>query len=232
MTRQNYYSQMSVDELVCAAAKAKKEKKYEPVQPIDRRKICTSWWGQAWCRNMEMYSDYENRLPRGKRYVRAGAVVDLKIEKGKATARVQGTRAKPYRVEIEIEPVSEKTKQEILKRCEFGIHSLECLANGDFPNELQDLFQMKNGLFPSPQQIHFHCSCPDWAYMCKHVAAALYGIGVRLDENPFLFFTLRDIDPHDLIEKTIGNKLEAMLKNASRPSKRILHEDPDDLFGL
>lgn len=91
MTRQNYYSQMSVDELVCAAAKAKKGRKYEPVQPADRRKICTSWWGQAWCRSMEMYSDYQNRLPRGKRYVRAGAVVDLRKSDGQGPGNADKT---------------------------------------------------------------------------------------------------------------------------------------------
>lgn len=233
-----YYRQLSAEELrekarKSAASASKKGRRYEPlVVQSTGRKLCTSWWGQAWCDNLESYSDYFNRLPRGKRYVRSGAVIDLVISEGVVKAKVQGSRVKPYTVTIKIDPLPEKSRKIIEERCISGIQSLEDLMAGKFPKDMQDLFRSQDGLFPSPSQIHFDCSCPDWAYMCKHVAAVMYGIGVKLDENPFLFFELRQINPEKLVQKAVANKLEAMLENADRPSKRILKEDPDQLFGL
>lgn len=158
---------------------------------IQGRQIVHSWWGKAWCENLERYADYESRLDRGKRYVRTGAVIDLKIKKGKILARVQGTRKTPYKTEIRISPLSEEKCQTIIKKCGQRLDTLEKLLSSDFPEEMKELFQSRNGLFPSPKEISFQCSCPDWALMCKHVAAVLYGVGVRLDENPLLFFELR-----------------------------------------
>lgn len=212
----------------------KKKEPLEPVRPLSStsRQICQSWWGKAWCDNIERYSDYEGRLPRGKRYVRYGAVLDLKIEKGLVKAKVMGQNSRVYKVTIEIDPLDEKRKEEIVKLCENKIESLDQLMNGAFPESLKTLFSQKNGLFPSPQEIHLNCSCPDWAVMCKHVAAVMYGIGIKLDENPLLFFTLRNIDPEPLIQKVIDNKLEAMLQNANKKSERILSQDAYELFGL
>lgn len=237
MSEFGYYRQLSAAELQekarrSASQASKKGQKYEPLPVITSRKLCSSWWGEAWCENLERYSDYSNRLPRGKRYAKNGTIVDLKIRKGLVEAKVQGSRAKPYTVKIHIDPLDEKHKEAILKKCSMRIASLEDLVEGHFPPALQELFTDKNGLFPSPDEIDFGCSCPDWAYMCKHVAAVMYGIGVRLDENPFLFFELRGIDPESLVQKTIENKLEAMLQNADAPSPRILDDDPTSLFGL
>ena len=118
---------------------------------------------------------------RGKRYVRTGTVIDLKIQKGKIIARVQGTRKTPYRVEIRISPLTEKKCEAILERC-GKIETLERLLSGDFPDDMKELFQGEDGLFPQPSEISFQCSCPDWALMCKHVAAALYGVGHGLTQ--------------------------------------------------
>ena len=125
--------------------------------------------------------------------MRTGTVIDLKIQKGKIIARVQGTRKTPYRVEIRISPLTEQKCEAILDRC-GKIETLERLLSGDFPDEMKELFQGEDGLFPQPSEISFQCSCPDWALMCKHVAAALYGVGARLDMNPALFFELRGIE--------------------------------------
>lgn len=207
-------------------------KAMEPVI-ISGRTIARTWWGKAWCENLERYADYESRLDRGKRYVRTGTVVDLKIQKGKILARVQGRRKTPYKVEIRISPLSEARCQEIMSRCGRRIENLETLLNGDFPVEMKTLFLEKGGLFPEPKEISFSCSCPDWALMCKHVAAALYGVGARLDEKPERFFELRGIDMGRLIDVTIQNRIESMLANADRPSERIVDGSGwDGLFGV
>ena len=212
----------------------KKGRDYEPVMPHrGSRQICESWWGQAWCANLEKYADYASRLERGRRYFRSGTVVDLKIRGGRVEARVQGSRKVPYKVDIRISPLSEKKCQEIIARCGRKIQTIDKLINGEFPDELRDLFTGENGLFPSPREISFNCSCPDWALMCKHVAAAMYGIGVRFDENPFYFFHLRGIDVDRFIDVALENKVESMLRNAEQPSERILREtDLTGLFGV
>lgn len=231
------YSQPNAAELKKKSAASRKKEKakgkiLEPVI-INGRAIVNKWWGKAWCDNLERYADYESRLDRGKRYVRTGAVIDLKIQKGKILARVQGTRKTPYKVEIRISPLSEEKCQSIIARCGRKLENLEALLEGDFPEEMQELFQGKDGLFPTPREISFSCSCPDWALLCKHVAAALYGVGVRLDEQPLLFFELRGIDVGRFIDVTIAGKVEAMLANEGKASSRIIgDEDARGLFGV
>lgn len=231
------YSQPNAAELKKRSAASRKKEKakgkiLEPVI-INGRAIVNKWWGKAWCDNLERYADYESRLDRGKRYVRTGAVIDLKIQKGKILARVQGTRKTPYKVEIRISPLSEEKCQSIIARCGRKLENLEALLDGNFPEEMQELFQGKDGLFPTPREISFSCSCPDWALLCKHVAAALYGVGVRLDEQPLLFFELRGIDVGRFIDVTIAGKVEAMLANEGKASSRIIgDEDARGLFGV
>lgn len=205
---------------------------YEPVIPPGCRKLCSSWWGQAWCDNLEQYSDYENRLPRGRRYLNNGLVIDLQISKGTIRAKVQGKTKTPYDILVHIDPLKPDAIENIQKRCEFGISSLDNLINGQFPEDLQDLFTEKGGLFPTPREIHFDCDCPDGACLCKHIAAVMYGVGVRLDEKPLLFFELRGIDPQSLVEKAIENRLELMLKNADKTTSRMLDGDISSLFGI
>ena len=212
-------------------AKAK-GKVLEPVV-IQGRAIAKNWWGKAWCDNLERYADFESRLDRGKRYVRTGAVIDLKIQKGKIRARVQGRRKSPYKVEIRISPLSEEKCQRIIEQCGRKLENVEKLMNGDFPEEMKELFQSSDGLFPAPQEISFTCSCPDWALMCKHVAAALYGVGARLDEKPLMFFELRGIDVDRFIDVTLASKVEAMLQNVDQRTERMLDEDSvRGLFGV
>lgn len=233
----SFYSQPTAQELQKRSAESRKRarkggKVLEPVV-IKGRSIVNNWWGMAWCDNLEQYADYESRLDRGKRYVRNGSVIDLKIQKGKIQARVQGTRKTPYKVEIRISPLSEEKCQAVIGKCGRKLKNLEALMSGDFPEDMKELFQGKDGLFPSPREISFNCSCPDWALMCKHVAAALYGVGARLDEKPLLFFELRGIDVGRFIDVTLANKVEAMLANADRPSSRIIEgADIKGLFGV
>ena len=232
-----FYSQPTTSELKrkLEASRKSAEKKGKVLEPvvIQGRSIANSWWGQAWCANLERYADFESRLERGKRYVKTGAVIDLKIGKGKILAKVQGSRKTPYKTEIRISPLSEERCQEIIGKCGQRVENLEKLLAGDFPVELKELFTERDGLFPSPREISFSCSCPDWALMCKHVAAALYGIGARLDENPSLFFELRGIEVGRFIDVAIANRVEVMLKNAGRKSARMIRdEDVLELFGV
>lgn len=231
------YSQPTTSELKRKSEASRKsaEKKGKTLEPVvlQGRTIARSWWGKAWCANLERYADFESRLDRGKRYVRTGAVIDLKIDKGKLSARVQGSRKTPYKVEIRISPLSEERCQEIIASCGRKVENLEKLLAGDFPKELKELFTQENGLFPTPREISFACSCPDWALMCKHVAAALYGVGARLDQDPSLFFTLRGIEVGRFIDVAIANRVELMLQNAARPSSRIIAPGAvRELFGV
>lgn len=234
---EGHYSQPSEAELKARAAESvqKAKQKGALMEPVVIRgmAIAKSWWGNAWCENLERYADYENRLERGKRYVRTGSVVDLKLQKGKILAKVQGTRRTPYKVEVRISPLSEEKCQAIIEQCGRKIQNLEALTSGSFPEELQELFTGRGGLFPTPREISFSCSCPDWALMCKHVAAVLYGVGARLDEAPSLFFELRGIEMERFIDVTIANRVEAMLVNADKPSRRIMDgADMTALFGI
>ncbi len=232
-----HYSQPTTEELKSKADRSnqqarKKGQQYDPVI-LEGRVIARSWWGKAWCANLEQYADYGSRLPRGQHYVRSGAVLDLQIRKGKIQARVQGRRATPYKVEIRISPLSEERCQEIIQRCSRRIESLEALVAGKFPEELKDVFTGEGGLFPTPREISFSCSCPDWAVMCKHVAGALYGVGARLDRDPMLFFTLRGIDAEKFTGVAISNRVSSMLANADRPSSRIITTAGwEELFGV
>ena len=207
----------------------KQQKKGKELHPIfiKGRAITKTWWGNAWCENLEKYADYGSRLDRGKRYVRTGTVVDLQIRKGKIEAKVQGRRKTPYKVEIRISPLNQEHCQQIIDRCSEKIENMEELLSGNFPIAMKEVFTSEGGLFPKSSEISFNCSCPDWALMCKHVAAALYGVGVRLDENPALFFELRGINMEKFIDVAVENRVESMLENAKKPSKRIMDDSVD-----
>ncbi len=177
----------AAEKKVKAEKKLKQLKKKMPgIEPviIEGSALARTWWGKSWNRNLERYADYSNRIGRGKSYVRHGAVLDLKIKGGRVTALVQGTRAKPYEVVINIAPVKKANWDQIRKQCQGELRSLTDLVSGKFSKELGEIFLAESkGLFPTPKEISFDCSCPDWASMCKHVAAALYGVGARLDED-------------------------------------------------
>src|SRR5262249_60375358 len=122
-------------------------------------------------------------MPRGRTYVRNGSVVDLQVAKGKVTAMVAGTEL--YKIEITIAPVKSTHWKSICQDCAGSIDSLVELLQGRLAKNVMDrVCRETDGLFPAPSEIKLSCSCPDWADMCKHVAAALYGIGARLDARP------------------------------------------------
>src|SRR6185295_210792 len=181
---------------------------------IDGRKIARTFWGEAWCDNLEQYSDFSNRLPRGRTYVRNGSVFDLQIAPGRVAALVSGSDL--YDVQMTVTPLPRARWSAICRDCSGAIDSLVELLQGHFSTGVMTrLCDQKTGLFPSPKEIRFTCSCPDWASMCKHVAAVLYGIGARLDHQPELLFTLRKVDQQDLIAKA-GSDLSKKRKQPAR----------------
>ena len=213
----------------------KLRKKNPDIKPviITGRKIVRTWWGKAWIDNLSRYSDYSNRLGRGSSYVRQGAVLDLGITPGKITALVQGSRATPYKVEITITSLAPDIWKNITEICRGKIESLQELIEGKFPESLGDLFTTVNkGLFPSPKDISLVCNCPDWAVMCKHVAAVLYGVGSRMDDDPSLFFLLRNVRIDDLISKTVTEKSEKLIKKSDAKSSRVIDDDISEVFGI
>ena len=176
---------------------AGKGRAVSPVR-IEGRAIASTFWGKAWCSNLESYSDYENRLPRGRSYVRNGSVIDLQITGGKIEALVQGSDL--YKISLSITALAAKRWETFTKASAGKITNLLDLLQGRLSKEiLADITAKGSGLFPAPAEIKLGCSCPDWAEMCKHVAAVLYGVGARLDTKPELFFTLRGVDMQDLI---------------------------------
>lgn len=197
------------------------------------RIIARNWWGKSWCENLESYADYSNRLDRGKKYIRAGAVADLKIDSGKIDSLVMGSSSKPYNVKVRIDELSEEQIDSITSNASSKIQNLESLVNGDFPDDLKELFLKRNGLFPKMSNIHFSCNCPDIADMCKHVASVLYAIGAKFDSEPMMFFKLRGIDTQKLIGDAIKNRLEKMLSNSDVQSERIISDEKlTAVFGI
>jgi uncharacterized Zn finger protein len=200
----------------------------KPVQ-IEGRKITHTFWGQAWCDHLESFSDYDNRLPRGRTYVRNGSVCHLDIERGRISAMVSGSEI--YQVEIAIKTLSQKKWKAVKKRCAGQIGSLLELLQGKFSkNVMSVVTDRRKGLFPLPGEISLECSCPDWAVMCKHVAAALYGVGARLDEAPELLFLLRGVDHEELISAEAGVAAAAARTRSGR--RRIADDALADVFGI
>src|SRR5208337_3357170 len=196
---------------------------------LDGRKIASTFWGKAWCDNLEGYSDYENRLPRGRTYVRNGSVVDLQIGPGEVKAYVSGSEL--YQVAVKVTPVATKRWRAICSDCAGAIDSLVELLQGRFSKGVMErLCRQGSGLFPSPDEIRLSCSCPDWASMCKHVAAVLYGIGARLDKQPELLFKLHKVEEKELIAK--ASKGLALGGKAPAPEKTLGGEDLSAIFGL
>lgn len=183
-----------------AAVKAKKSgADHAPIEPT-RGAIAKTFWGKAWCDNLEAYSDYANRLPRGRTYVRNGSVIDLKISAGEVQALVMGSSL--YTVAVKVTEVPAKQWQAIGAECSGSIDSLVELLQGKLSKGVMErICAPRTGLFPAPKEIDFSCSCPDWASMCKHVAAVLYGVGARLDQQPELLFRLRRVDAKDLVSQ-------------------------------
>ncbi len=201
-----------------------------PLTPVrfEGRKMVTTFWGQAWNQNLERYQDYGNRLPRGRQYLGNGSVIDLKIKSGQITALVQGSSL--YKIKIEVEPFWPSLWRDLKQRCAGKIDSLIGLLQGQLPPAVMEIVTAPtSGLFPSPASIALSCTCPDGARVCKHVAAAIYGVGVRLDTQPDLLFTLRGVDHKELITEAAQAVAH---QTASGITEDGLEGDLGSLFGI
>ncbi|MSR59132.1 MAG: hypothetical protein EXS05_16055 [Planctomycetaceae bacterium] len=197
---------------------------------IEGRKIAKSFWGEAWCKSLEQHSDYSNRLPRGATYVRNGSVIDLQIAAGKVKALVSGSEI--YTVTVTIEKLPKAAWSRIRSDCSQSIDSLIDLLQGRFDQGImRRLSQRDGGLFPQPREIKMSCTCPDWAGVCKHVAATFYGVGARLDSAPELLFTLRGVDHLELIGQAVTSENLDRTLGAGQTSA-LAGSDLGELFGI
>jgi len=212
-----------------AAKRAKKEKRELRPVKIEGRKIARTFWGEAWCDNLERYSDFENRLPRGRTYVRNGSVIDLHIQPGRVKAFVSGSEV--YTVKVEIDRLKPADWKRIKAECSESIDSLLELLAGRFSDGvMKRLTREKDGLFPHPNEISMSCSCPDSAGLCKHIAAVLYGVAAQLDEEPQLLFLLRDVDHSELVSQAVSDdNLAGALGSAG---DALAGEDLGAMFGI
>ncbi|MEJ1961547.1 MAG: SWIM zinc finger family protein [Gammaproteobacteria bacterium] len=207
----------------------KKGQALAPVAAAAGRRIVSTFWGKAWCDNLERYSDFANRLPRGRTYLRNGSVIDLQIGASSVVAKVMGSSL--YHVTVKVMEVPGAHWQAIGNDCSSSIDSLVGLLQGQLsPAVMERICKPGTGLFPSPAEIRFDCSCPDSAAMCKHVAAVFYGIGARLDAQPELLFTLRGVDAKDLVARA-GKALPLGQKEPR--ARRVLADSKlSELFGI
>ncbi|CAG2160787.1 SWIM zinc finger family protein [Cupriavidus numazuensis] len=212
-------------------AAAKATKAGAVLSPIAsyRGAIAKTFWGKAWCDNLEGYSDYANRLPRGRTYVRNGSVIDLQITAGEVRAQVMGSSL--YTVAVAVTACPAKQWRAIGTDCAGSIDSIVELLQGKLSTSVMErICKPGTGLFPVPKEIKFNCSCPDWASMCKHVAAVLYGVGARLDQQPDLLFALRGVDASDLVRQAGAG----LPKSTKRPTTSKVLDDAlvADVFGI
>jgi len=205
-------------------AEKKLKGKANPIT-VAGRKITSTFWGDAWCDNLETYSDFENRMPRGRTYIRNGSVVHLEIDKGVIKSYVAGSDT--YAITVKIQPLKPERWKAIKKKCSGKIGSVVELLQGKLSKHILGIVtDKKEGLFPSPKEIALDCSCPDWADMCKHVAATLYGVGVLLDKSPELFFKLRGVDHLELIDTSVS------IATGKKDSETLDEGSLEDIFGV
>jgi len=214
------------EQLVAKATRAGKT--LSPISPY-RGAIAKTFWGKAWCDNLERYSDYDSRLPRGRTYVRNGSVIDLQITGGKIHAQVMGSSL--YTIRIDVTSYPEKQWRALSADCASSVDSMVELLQGKLSAAVMGhICKPGTGLFPAPKDIKFGCDCMDWASMCKHVAAVLYGVGARLDQQPELLFKLRGVDPADLVNSTGTGLSGAGIAPAS--GKVLDNAALGDVFGI
>ncbi len=202
------------------------------IQPIEieGRQIARTFWGIAWCDHLESFSDYANRLPRGRTYVRNGSVCHLAITRGRIEAKVSGSQI--YNLCVRIKALPSKKWRAVKQRCAGQIASLLELLQGNLSDHVMTAVTDRDtGLFPLPGEISFDCDCPDWAVMCKHVAAVLYGVGARLDESPELLFQLRGVKHEELVDTDAAAVVTAATSRRGT-SKQLAAHELSDVFGI
>jgi uncharacterized Zn finger protein len=206
----------------------------QPVVPRGRRRhLARTFWGRAWCDNLHAYAVLANRLERGRRYLRGGLVIDLRIAPGRVEALVSGSDV--YDIRLDIKRIPRERWRAVVKACSGKIDSVVELLAGRFDESvMQQVCRQGAGLFPAPAEMTFQCTCPDGTHrgwLCKHVAATLYGVGIRLDEEPELLFRLRQVDHGELIARATADLVgPAPASGAGR--RAIAGERLSAVFGI
>ncbi|MGH7374442.1 MAG: SWIM zinc finger family protein [Candidatus Rokuibacteriota bacterium] len=216
-----------------AARLAKQGRTPRPVMPSGRgRALATTFWGRAWCDNLAAYAVLSNRLERGRSYLRNGLVIDLGIKPGAVTALVSGSEI--YEVRVRIAPMPQRRWKAVVKACAGRIDSVVELLAGRFDaSVMAHVCRQKTGLFPAPAEIAYECTCPDGfggGWLCKHVAATLYGVGVRLDEDAELLFRLRRVAHADLLARATAGLVAAPPRRGAR--RGIAADRLSAVFGI
>ncbi|MGC1122772.1 MAG: SWIM zinc finger family protein [Candidatus Methanofastidiosia archaeon] len=166
-----------------------------------RGDIGETWWSKRWITVLKSFN-MGARLDRGRGYARKGQVISIKVNPGKVLAKVQGTQKKPYSVRIELEPFSDEAWEIITDALASQAYFAANLLSGVMPQTIEQPFEeVGMSLFPeSTKELNTHCSCPDWANPCKHIAAVYYLLAEQFDEDPFLLFVLRGRTKEQIIE--------------------------------
>ena len=194
---------------------------FQPSQPIHtdegikarskKGKFVKNWWAKRWIDTLERLID-AGRLRRGKRYARQGQILSMEETKGGIKAKVQGSRATPYKVSLDINPLTDAQWEKVIDAlADQAIFTAQLLA-GEMPQDIEEAFtQVGVSLFPEKSaELVTKCSCPDYANPCKHVAAVHYILGERFDEDPFMLFRLRGRTQEQILEALRSRRAEAI----------------------
>lgn len=227
--------------LSAEAIQAKLEKKIarrrqegEPLQsllPNAKRDLCTTFWGQAWNRHLVAHAQYQGAMSPARTALRRGQVMDLQITPGEARSVV--AHHDLWEVHIHIKPLDEETWSELKTACAGKIGSLLELLDGKLSDEvMREVTHTEHGLFPSPGEIRCRCTCEDESDLCRHSAATLYGVGVKLDESPALLFELRQVNPAELSAAVTSSMGEWDLPDFAINAEDLPMGDLSALFGI
>jgi uncharacterized Zn finger protein len=195
--------------------------RYEKTRPIEveggikakskRGKFVENWWADRWIKALTRLMD-SGRLNRGRNYARRGQVIEINVERGHISARVQGSRRRPYKVSIGLKPLSDRQWDKVFDElAEQAIFAAQ-LFSGEMPAEIDQVFDaVKVPLFPAARgDLKTDCSCPDWANPCKHIAAVYYVLGERFDKDPFLLFELRGQSKDEIVAALRERRVQGM----------------------
>lgn len=202
-----------------------------------------SWWAKRWIAVLEGF-DLGVRLSRGKTYARRGQVSSIDVTKGRVVATVQGSRARPYAVEIAVKALAGEEWARVTEALASEVIFAAKLLGGDMPHDIEKVFtEAGSALFPATaNDLRTSCSCPDWSNPCKHVAAVYYLLGEEFDRDPFLIFTLRGMTRGELVELLGGGGDHADAPKIEQRTSEPLSADPvafwngggvpDDVYGV
>ncbi len=200
----------------------KKNPNLNPVV-IDGKQIASSWWGKAWINHLKHYADFDNRVGRGRSYVKNGLVIHFAIKPGHIESIVMGTSSSPYNIKIKTKKLSPNKWNKMKRLSREHLCTLPELNEGKFPKELKDIFSDRGeGIFPTIKEMSFHCSCPDWANMCKHVSASLFALGSQIDNNIDLFFKLRGVNTSELVQSALKDEAKHLKNRKFEDTAQVL----------